>query len=121
MIGRHDRDVMPGEPFSPVAHNAGRVAIKILEGYLAEADDDFWLYQSDFFHEMNIGTGLSFFQRRSPVIFRTAFDNVGHIYMIPGQADTPQGFVEKLAGRSYKRDAIFIFDAPRSFADKHKR
>ena len=121
MIGRHDRDVMPGKPFSPVVHDAGRMTIEILEGYFTEADDDFWLYQFDFLHQMNIGAGLPFFQGRGPVIFGTAFDNVGHIYMVPGQTDTPQSLIEELARWAHEGNAVFIFDAARSFADEHER
>ena len=89
MIRWHDGNTLPVEPLAAVAHDTGSVAVEILKGHLAQADDDLRGDQSDFPDEMDVGTALAFFQRRRTVVFGPAFDDVRDVNTVPREADAP--------------------------------
>ena len=97
MVSGHDGDTLVIEPFAAVVHDAGRAAIEELEGDLAQADDDLWLHCVYFFLQVAVGAEFSFFQGRRAVALGPAFDDVRHVYVVPREANAPQGLIEQLA------------------------
>ena len=121
MEGGHHRYAVIVDPVAPGADDAGFMAQKEAEGHFAKAYDDFGLHQSDFRGQPDGAAEPPFFHGGGPVSPGTAFDDVCHIHMVPGNAYGKEGFVQKLSGGAHQGSSVIIFHPAGALPYDHER